>query len=96
MDGLLGYVKKYETLDITLHHIFSNLVCAYVLLSGRNGYIMVTFIFWGEITNPFFTLAELLEFRGVSSKYTTPLQVIFLVSFVFIRVFICSPDIFEV
>jgi hypothetical protein len=93
---VLGYIKKYEEMDITMHHIFSVMLCGYVLFTGRNGYMLLDLTFWGEITNPVLSLAEILEFRGAKKKFIIPLQLIFLVSFITVRCTIASWHVFEI
>lgn len=96
MDGILGYVKKYEDIDITMHHIFSVAVIGLVLFTGKNGYMLLDLTFWAEITNPLLTSSEIMEFRGWSQKYIVPLKLLFLVSFITIRCTVASSHIFEI
>ena len=85
VDGIVGYVKKYNSTEISLHHIFSVMMCSYTYFSGRSGYMLIEVSFWGEITNPLINLAEVMEFRGVKEKYITPLKLFFLVTFIVSR-----------
>jgi hypothetical protein len=39
----------------------------------------------GEITNPLINLAEVMEYRGCRDKYIIPLKMVFLVSFISLR-----------
>ena len=78
-----------------MHHIFSLLILGYVNISGRNGYVMLYFAFLGEITNPFLTVSEILEFTGAKKIYAIVCQAIFLVSFITIRCTIASWLVFE-
>jgi hypothetical protein len=84
-DGILGYFRKYEDMSITMHHLFSLIILGYTAIAGKNGYLMVSFLFMGEVTNPFLTISELLEFQGAKPIYTTLFQAIFLISFIVIR-----------
>jgi len=69
MDGLLGYIKKYGTSDILTHHFCCLVVCGYVLITGKNGYMLLNLFFWGEVTNPIIGFAEILEDYGVADFY---------------------------
>ena len=59
---------------------------SYTLLTGRGGYSLVRIVVWGEITNPIINLAEVLEYRGAKEKYITPLKMLFLVTFIPLRI----------
>jgi hypothetical protein len=91
----LGYFRKYEDTSITLHHIFCVGMLGFVVLSKRNGYMMVYFVFLGEITNPLLSLSEILDFYGVLNSVSKTLQGIFLLSFIVIRCTIASVLVFE-
>ena len=79
-----------------MHHVFSVCVCGYVLFTGRNGYMLLDLTFWGEITNPLISAAEIMEFRGMAKKYIIPTQLLFLISFITIRCTIASWHVFEI
>ena len=72
-------------MDITIHHIAASASLFYGLWFGRNGWQIGAFAFWGEISNPFISIAEILEFQGYKQKHVIPFQVIFLVMFITIR-----------
>jgi hypothetical protein len=74
VDGILGYIRKYQNFNITLHHVFSIGVFGYVLFSGKNGYMMMNLYFWAEITNPLIALSQILESRGINNKIILALK----------------------
>lgn len=83
-------------MDITLHHIFSVSVCGMVLFTGRNGYMLLNLLFWGEVTNPLLSTFEILEYRGAKQKYIVPIKLLFLACFITIRCTVASQSIFDI
>lgn len=90
-DTIYGYLKKYNDLSITIHHVimFSIFFSCYVI--GKNGQEMIWAAVLGEVTSIIFNLNKILRWNNVEGSVVLGLDIAFLLSFLFIRLGLMGP-----
>ena len=79
VDGVFGFVKKYEELGTIVHHMITVSALGSVLYLGEDASGLVLMLGMGEITSPLLSLMEFVKYF----QWRPPLSVVIQLSFVF-------------
>lgn len=91
-DTFYGLRRKYNDQVITAHHVLIVMVMCYSWYRGMYGSEMCNGIVQGEITNPIYAVYDVLTHMGYEEARIRPLGILFLASFIIIRMGI-SPGV---
>jgi hypothetical protein len=87
-DTSMGIFKRYLSFELLLHHIVAvTLIVQAYWMNEETGVLLICFGF-GELSNPFLNLMEAFEVNGAAKKYSAVSGLIFVVTFIFCRVFV--------
>lgn len=86
-DTITGLMRGYNDRLITAHHILMTMVLLWAWHTGRNGNELCNGIAQGEITNPILAVYDILNHVGYPEATIRPLGILFLASFIGIRLF---------
>jgi hypothetical protein len=87
-DTINGILRGYNDKLFTAHHVLITIVMAYSWYLNMYGSDMCNGITQGEITNPILAVYDVLTSLGYQEAKVRPLGILFLASFIGIRVFI--------
>ena len=85
VDGCMGFFKKYETFDITFHHILMSVSLLYVLLSDQDKGFLAATLFVGECSNPILSIMEIVVYHESGERVEELVQIFYSILFLVLR-----------
>lgn len=88
-DSIYGHIKKYNKMDMLIHHIISFSGILWCYINNKYGQEMIQALAQAEMTGIMFNLSTVLKMNGLSGGLTFKLDLLFLVTFIIMRPTFC-------